>query len=134
MVQELHRRGFEKLRIIPSMSPSGMNWRCRFVAETKEISFSATNWINNHEFKFREADVQLTVNEWADLFLVENQKFLKQCKGINEEYVHWYTDMLESLNETELPYEFADWSIPKGFWKTTKGNKIKMLPSDENDI
>src|SRR5438445_11614927 len=31
MVAELHRRGYQQLRIAPYMSPSGMHWRCRFV-------------------------------------------------------------------------------------------------------
>ena len=31
MVTELHRRGFERLRIAPYMAPSGLYWRCCFV-------------------------------------------------------------------------------------------------------
>jgi hypothetical protein len=28
MVGELHKRGYEKIRVMPFMSPSGMHWRC----------------------------------------------------------------------------------------------------------
>ena len=28
MVGELHRMGYERLRIVPGMAPSGMYWRC----------------------------------------------------------------------------------------------------------
>jgi hypothetical protein len=32
MVGELHRRGFQRIRISPAMSPSGLHWRCLIAA------------------------------------------------------------------------------------------------------
>jgi hypothetical protein len=28
MVHELHKRGRQRLRIVPTMAPSGLHWRC----------------------------------------------------------------------------------------------------------
>ena len=32
MVAELHRLGYQRLRIAPGMAPSGMHWRCGFAS------------------------------------------------------------------------------------------------------
>jgi len=34
MVHELHKLGYQKLRIVPGMSPSGMWWRCSITPVT----------------------------------------------------------------------------------------------------
>ena len=131
MVQELHKRGFEKLRIIPSLAPSGMYWRCSFIDEAKKKDFSASNWIHNHENENSREEIKLTTQELADLFIKENSEFIDHCKGKNEEYTKWYSEMLQQLKKGELPYAFADWNMEKGFWETSENNKIKTLPNEE---
>jgi hypothetical protein len=127
MVQELHKRGFERLRVVPSLSPSGMSWRCEFVSNSR-IPFTASNWIT----KFEEAEekIKYTPQKLADIFSEENFDFLKECEGDNKEYVEWYSAMIESLREGELPYAFADYFSPTDFWQTSNGNKIKILPGE----
>jgi hypothetical protein len=131
MVEELHTHGFGKLRVIPSLSPSGMHWRCSFIDETKTHDFIATNWIYKHENKNSREEIKLTIQELTDLFINENFEFIEHCKGENKEYKEWYSRMLEQLTNDELPYAFADWEMPKGIWETSKGNKIKTLPNEE---
>jgi hypothetical protein len=130
-VKELHKRGFGKLRIIPSLSPSGMSWRCRFIAETKENVLIASTWICNHEKENSLEEIKLTPQELANLFIRENLEFIEDCKGENKEYVKWYGEMVENLGEGELPYAFADYFSPTDFWKTSKGNEIKTLPNEK---
>ena len=36
VASELHKRGYEKLIIEPSVSPNGMAWRCRFLVNSDE--------------------------------------------------------------------------------------------------
>ena len=131
MVQELHKRGFGKLRVIPSLAPSGLYWRCSFVDETKMNDIIASNWIIKHENENSKEEVKLTTQELADLFVEDYIEFITNCKGLNEEYVKWYSEMLKQLNKDELPYAFADWELPKGVWITSKGNEIKTLPNEE---
>ncbi|GGH40938.1 hypothetical protein IA57_02590 [Mangrovimonas yunxiaonensis] len=132
MAQEIHKRGFGKLRIIPSVSPSGMYWRCNFVDEAKRNSFIASNWLLNYEKEDSEQEIELTAQELADLFMKENIKFIDHCKGRNQAYEKWYANMLEQLTADELPYAFADWEIPENTWQTSKGNEIKTLPNEHN--
>lgn len=124
MVEELHKLGFGKLRVIPSLSPSGMHWRCSFISEKTNNDFIASNWIYKHENKNSE--------ELCHLFIKENPDFIKQCIGENEEYVLWYRNMVENLEEDELPYAFADHFHPTNFWTTSNGRKIKTLPNEKN--
>lgn len=131
MVKELHSRGFEKLRIIPSVSPSGMHWRCSFIAGTKDNSLIASNWLGKHEYEDSQKEIQLTPEALADLFLRENYEFVNQCKGENKEYTQWYRGMLENLSKEELPYAFDDYFSPTDFWRTSDGNEIQTLPNEK---
>jgi hypothetical protein len=131
VVAELHKRGFGKLRIIPSLSASGIYWRCSFIDETKDHKVNASNWIYNHEKENSKEEIKLTIQELADLFIKENFAFIEHCKGKNEEYTEWYCQMLNQLKKDELPYAFADWPIPNGIWETSKNNKINLLPNEE---
>ena len=131
MVKELHKQGFGRLRIIPSLSPSGLYWRCSFIDETNNNHFIASGWICKHEKENSQEEIKLTPQELADLFMKENSDFIEHCKGRNEEYVKWYDKMVESLKKDELPYAFADYFPPTDFWKTSEGNEIKTLPNEK---
>ncbi|MFT4154119.1 hypothetical protein [Parafilimonas sp.] len=131
MVEELHNRGFGKLRVIPSLSPSGVHWRCSFIDETKEHRCIASNWIYGYEKEKSGEEIKLTTQELADLFVKENFEFIEHCKGENEAYTKWYSSILAQLKKGELPYAFADWEMPKGIWRTSEGNDIKTLPGEE---
>jgi len=131
MVRELHKLGFEKLRIVPSISPSGLCWRCEFISDVDRIVVS--NWIDqlngsdNQEIKF-------TPQELAELFTNKRFDFLETCKGANKQYVDWYSQMLDTLNEGELPYAIdgSDYFEAIDFWKTTEDNKINTLPNEKD--
>lgn len=130
MVKELHRRGFGRLRVIPSLDPAGPNWYCSFVDEEKRSNHHASGWLVYHEHGDSKKEVLVTVNELADLFEKENKEFLNHCKGSNEAYIKWYGEMLEQLSEDELPYAMADFPIPEGVWITSKGREIETLPDE----
>ena len=132
MVEELHKRGYGKLRIIPSLSPSGTSWRCSFIDETKNHELIASNWIFHHENGHSSEEIKMTIEEFADLFVKENFEFIQHCNGTNEEYEEWYSEMLQQLIKGELPYAFADYFSPTNFWKTSEGKEIKTLPNEQN--
>ena len=46
MVQELHNRGYGKLRIVPYLSPSGVSWRCSFVDKTTKHELIVSKYLN----------------------------------------------------------------------------------------
>ena len=83
MVQEIHKRGYEKLRVIPSLSPSGLSWRCLFIVDTKKEEFIASNWIYKHEKEDSSKEIRLTAKELADLFIGENIEFINKERRKN---------------------------------------------------
>jgi hypothetical protein len=131
VASELHKRGYEGLRVVPSLAPSGLAWRCKFVATSdKNQSIIVSSWIGkfaNDENK----EIELSLQKLSDLLEKENIDFLAKCRGKNREYVEWFDEMLNKLKEGELPYAFADYFPPNGFWKTTLDNKIKILPDED---
>jgi hypothetical protein len=131
MVAELHNRGFEKLRIIPSLSPSGLHWRCSFIAGAEDIPLNASNWLSGYEDEHSHAEVQPTTEEMADVFMKDNVEFLGRCKGEDREYIDWYSAMLTQLNREELPYAFSDYFSATDFWTTSAGNEIPTLPNEK---
>jgi hypothetical protein len=131
VVKELHIRGFENLRVIPSLSPTGLAWRCNFisVADREKEAIVTSTWIENYFSK--EKNIEYSIDELTDMFEREYVNFLKLCKGENKEYVEWYSMMLDKLKEGELPYAFAEYFSPTDYWKTSEGQEIRTLPNEK---
>jgi hypothetical protein len=131
MVKELHKRGYGNLRVIPSISPNGLAWRCKFIDQKKQNNFIASRWIESKVEGNYKVEIKLSPQELADLFIMENRNFLEQCNGKNDEYEKWYSQMVESLTEKELPYAFddSDYFYPTDYWLTTENKKIVTLPN-----
>jgi hypothetical protein len=127
VVRELHKRGYGKLRIVPSLAPSGLAWRCSFVSKEDEGIVTST-WIDQLSQNGRE--IELTIEELTDRFERDHITFLNTCRGENEEYVKWYETMLRSLDIGELPYAFKEYFGPTDYWLTSKENRIKTLPGE----
>ena len=130
MVQELHNRGYDKLRIVPYLSPSGVYWRCSFVDKTTRKQFNTMDWIFELEEVRNCKEIKLTLKAMADIFLKENSEFLELCKGEDEIYTTWYSEMITQLEEDELPYAYSDFFSPCEFWETSKGKEIETLPRE----
>lgn len=131
MVGILHKLGFEKLRIVPSIAPSGLYWRCEFISDTDRIVVSS--WIDELENSVRQ-EIKFTPQEMADLFVIKRFDFIEKCKGANKQYVEWYAEMLQTLKQGELPYAFdySDYFEPTDYWLTSKDNKIITLPNEKD--
>jgi hypothetical protein len=130
MVKDLHNLGYESLRIIPGISPSGLNWRCHFITESKTsfINVIASNWFQNIVDGNERMDI--STESLTSMFMRDHSDFLKECATKNNEYIVWYSNMLNKLAADELPYSYDDYFHATTFWKTTKDNKITTLPSE----
>ena len=128
----LHKKGYQNLRIVPSLSPSGLSWRCSFVTikEGRIINVYASSLIQGFD-SINEKEIELTIEELTNLFIEKENDFLQNCKGKNEEYVQWFERVLQILKAEELPYAYADFFSPTSFWKTSLENEIPTLPGDE---
>jgi len=130
VVQELHKRGYEKLHVVPSLAPTGLAWRCSFVSETDRTKgLIVSTWIS--QFSGDNREIEYTIQELTDIFEREQSSFLQTCRGRNHEYSDWYRNMLGRLDEEELPYAFAEYFSPTDYWRTTNEKMIRTLPDEK---
>ncbi len=121
LAKELHNKGYGNLRVTPSVSPSGMSWRCEFMCGREEIF--ASNWL------YDLGDIlerQIDPTDMLQQFEREHGTFLANCKGENQRYTNWFAEMCNSLQEGELPYAFSDYFSATDHWQTNLGRKIML--------
>ena len=131
LVKELHTRGFHDIRVIPSLSPSGLSWRCSFLinGDREKIEIISSNWIQDFIDIHEKADIP--IERLTDKFIEDHKDSLKHCNAENKEYVDWYAKMLNQLDEGELPYAFAEYFSPGDYWKTSEDKRITTLPDEK---
>lgn len=132
MAINLHKKGYENLRVIPSLSPNGLSWRCQFLTlkNNQTINLLVSNWLQQM-FEINGKEISLNIEELTNLFIKEENDFLQNCIGKNETYVEWFQNAIQNLNPGELPYAFAEYFSGTNFWKTSSGNQINILPGEE---
>ena len=123
MVAELHRRGYESLRILPYMAPSGLYWRCAIgpaalfsVEHGATVSESArhedlVSYSSGQEACYFEWGdcTDSSTEQLADLFEQSFSDMLAQSRDADPDYVNWFADMLKQTEPGGLVYAFADW-------------------------
>jgi len=148
MVHELHKRGYQRIRIAPGMAPSGMHWRCA-VTHAKNIHKS-------HGAMLRDQDrdtIHYTSGQKAAYFGWEDaqtdtvpalvDKFLERCPNIARAglgrdwaYAGWFVEMLGLAERDAFPTAYCDYSGPSDpNWLPTTSNepwaRLLMPPGGE---
>ena len=141
MVQFLHERGYERIRISPGMSPSGNCWRCLITHRgniqenhgAMPVDFDAdsahyTTGAGSRYFAWEDAHEDRP-SELADRFIQRFPEIAKKGQGKDPEYVRWYRKMLELAKEGALPVAYEDWDDePDPRWLPTTGDGLTKLP------
>jgi hypothetical protein len=130
MVGELHRRGYQKLRVMPFMSPSGNYWRCwigpdthfyrnhgAFLCDTghdeevQSTSLSAhyTSGEENHYFGWRDAEND-DARSLADKFLARFTRLASGGEGWSYAYAGWYQRLLGLADRGWMPFVISDYT------------------------
>jgi hypothetical protein len=120
MVHELHTLGYQRLRIVPGMSPSGMHWRCSvthfgniqpmhgaMMCDFDDAAHYTTGQDNNSfgwEGAQKDTARQLASN-YLDLF----PAIAQLGQGADWPYAAWYVQMLCFAERGVLPVAYADW-------------------------
>jgi len=142
MVGVLLERGFQRLRILPGMSPSGMSWRCcvthvdnlvmtEYGLSTVDYDDSATYTTAMERRYFGWEDVQDAGPErLADLFQKRFAELCARGKGADPEHVRWYGEILELARRGVFPVAYCDDEDPgPGRWRTSEvGVTVAMPP------
>lgn len=149
MVHELHKMGFQRLRIEPGVSPSGGSWRCAVAP--------ASNFLTDHGARLRdfgpfvahytssmEAEYfgwgdasRDTARELAQKFTHRFEDVVERAIGQDCSYVGWYVEMLGHAERGALPIAYSDWYVqPDPRYLPTDGGldiRLPMPPGGETE-
>lgn len=121
MVAELHRQGYQRLRIAPGISPSGTYWRCAvthagnigadhgaLALDDKQDTAMYSSGAGDSFFGWDDAatdDTAALARKFVERFPV----IVRLGRGDDDEYAQWYTQVVDLAEEGDLPYAYADW-------------------------
>lgn len=140
MVTELHVRGFQRLRIVPGMSPSGCHWRCsitpvanissqhgaRIVCENAlRVHYSSSQ--ERHYFGWDDA-THATPSQLANIFIKRFPEIVEAGRGSDWLYAGWYLEMLHLTYPDSFPIAYADWEIPEDYLMSVGGRSEAKIP------
>ena len=123
MVHELHKAGYQRIRICPAMAPSGVYWRCtisdaanlgddglgfRDDADGRVVRYSSGqgakyfDWPDGH---------RLTARELARRFLHAFPLIAENGAGRDWAYAGWLTDVLGYAEHGKFIYFYGDYPV-----------------------
>ena len=124
MVQELHRRGYERLRVAPGLSRSGLHWGCSVVPASDvrpghgAIVLDEGSVVARYDsahgagfFGWDDAEHD-TPAALASRFLDRFSDLAVRGEGGDPEYARWYARMLRATDPDGLIYAQAGWELP----------------------
>jgi hypothetical protein len=94
LAEDLHRRGLERLRLMPYMAPSGLYWRLQLSAPGCD---DTVTWSTS--------DPTPTV---ADVFTT-HPRLVEAGAGSDPEYAAWVSRVVDLARRGWVAYFFADW-------------------------
>ncbi len=120
MVSELHGLGYQRLRVIPGMSPSGLHWRCAITP--------ASNVLGPHGLEEGPAHrlvARYTTGErskyfgWSDaeraepvglaqLFVERFPEIAREAAGQDPGYARWLVEAIAIAGHGFLPFAYSD--------------------------
>ena len=121
LVHELHKQGYQLLRIVPGMSPSGCYWRCAItprsnvlrshgamLSDDERLVAHYTSGQDNEYFGWTDA-AQDDVQQLAAKFTERFGEIVAASHGDDWNYAGWYVRMLGYAERELFPVSYADW-------------------------
>lgn len=150
-VAYLHQKGYEKIRLMTSIAPSGCYFR--ICISTKKHFDNKTGFVlckcednevyrysTGGEFRFfkdepsyEEASIEEIANRLLTLYpIIENEG-----KGKDKEYVRWFHKLLDMVKDYKYPYAIADYGydiFKEGkILFTNEEDSIEYAPPGDHD-
>lgn len=122
MVHELHKAGYQKLRIAPGVSPSGCYWRCHITpaSNVQRNGWEPIDWErmiatyttgqDDSYFDWKDAPGK-NARQLAQMFVERFPEIAHQGRGTDRPYAGWYVEMLGAAENGALPEFFADYTL-----------------------
>jgi hypothetical protein len=151
MLSELHVRGYQRLRMAPGMSPSGMHWRCTItpvqnvlrsngarIASWDTLTAHYTSADERRYFGWTDA-AHASPSRLAEMFIERLPAVAAAGYGEDWLYAGWYQHMVHWTYPDAFPIAYADWyDEPAGGRLSTIGGEpagrlISAPPPGEAD-
>ena len=126
MVGELHKRGYQRLRVVPAMSGSGMHWRCHITPVSNVLRTHGahlakwdyeggliatyTTGAVNEFFEWPDRKTA-TARELADTFLERFPLLCEAGRGSDWDYAGWFVEMLGLAERGWFPIVYQDGDV-----------------------
>lgn len=123
MVGELHKKGYQRLRVVPAMSPSGMHWRCMITPASNtlrthgayladpdwnhDLIATYTSGSENKYFGWEDC-ATATARQLADTFVERFPKITNAGMGWDWLYAGWYVEMLGAAESGYFPVVYDE--------------------------
>ena len=149
LVHELHKQGYQLLRICPGMSPSGGSWRCSITPRTnilkshgamlKSWDRDAAHYSSGQEneyFGWEDARHD-QVQQLADKFKERFPGIVQGGSGDDWTYAGWSVKMLGFAEREKFPVAYADWGEkpdPRYLPLTSNENLLLMPPPGDAEV
>lgn len=121
IVHELHKQGFQLLRIAPGMSASGCHWRCAITPRSNVLESHGAKLVDedglvarytsgqdNEYFGWADAKHD-DVKELSEKFSRRFPEIIRAAQGDDWNYAGWYVKMLGYAERGMFPIAYADW-------------------------
>ena len=95
MVEALHRRGLQRLRITPAIAPSGLFWR---------LSVHATGCDDVDRWTTGNPDEGLDCEALADRFVRDHPALAEAGRGTDPAYAAWVSRVADLARDGRLAY------------------------------
>lgn len=127
-VRVLHERGYQTVRALPYMSPSGIHWRVEIsdapfftdASARRSVGYSTAGGL---EFAGTEVTATTSPETFADL-IVRVLPGLTSAK--DPEYAAWYSELIDVVKEhDELPVAFSDSPASEPGWEIGWGSHVR---------
>lgn len=130
MIGELHRRGYQRIRVMPFMAPSGNYWRCWIGPDTlfyrdhgaylRDADFGNAQSASaiaryssgeeNRYFGWQDSEKD-DAKSLADKFLIRFARIAGEGEGWSYTYAGWYQRLLGLADRGWLPVVISDDSL-----------------------
>ncbi len=150
MVHELHKLGYQRVRIAPDISASGMHWRCSITHAgniqrlhgalmceyDSDVAHYTTGQDNNY-FGWEDAR-QDTARQLAAKFVKRFPNIVRLGKGADWPYAGWYVQMLGVAERGAFPLAYPEGysELSVRWMPTTAGydSELPMPPAGEGGL
>lgn len=146
MVHELHKVGFQRLRVDAHLAPSGLAWRCKILPKSGASrhhgavdTASMPSVLHSSAFEceyFGWSDAKYdTARQLAQKFLERFPHIARSGRGRDPEYAGWYVEMLGHAERGALPVIYSNDEGPRLDYVVTTGDvRLPMPPPGEEEV